>query len=74
MEVADGKGTQSEILRFAQNDSACIFLPFADFFTPPFAVGHNLSALWACESGGEKHFAGGDRLKLALMGRCPGLG
>jgi hypothetical protein len=34
MEVADGEGTQSEILRFAQNDSAFIFLPFADFFTP----------------------------------------
>jgi hypothetical protein len=33
MELADGEGTQSEILRFAQNDSACIFLPFADFFT-----------------------------------------
>ncbi len=26
MEVADGEGTQSEILRFAQNDRACIFL------------------------------------------------
>jgi hypothetical protein len=34
MEVADGEGTPSEILRFAQNDSECIFLPFADFFTP----------------------------------------
>ena len=34
MEVADGEGIQSEILRFAQNDSACMFLPFADFFTP----------------------------------------
>jgi hypothetical protein len=34
MELADGEGTQSEILRFAQNDSAWIFLPFADFFTP----------------------------------------
>jgi hypothetical protein len=45
MELADGDGTQSEILRFAQNDSACIFLPFADFFTASFAVGHNLSAL-----------------------------
>jgi hypothetical protein len=33
MELADGEGTQSEILRFAQNDSACMFLPFADFFT-----------------------------------------
>jgi hypothetical protein len=33
MELADGEGTQSEILRCAQNDSACIFLPFADFFT-----------------------------------------
>ena len=31
-------------------------------------MGHNLSALWACESGGEKHSADGDRLKLALMG------
>jgi hypothetical protein len=37
MEVADGEGIQSEILRFAQNDSACIFLPFADFFTPSLA-------------------------------------
>jgi len=34
MEVADGEGTQSEILRFAQNDSACTFLPLTDFFTP----------------------------------------
>jgi hypothetical protein len=33
MELADGEGTQSEILRFAQNDSACMFFPFADFFT-----------------------------------------
>jgi hypothetical protein len=33
MELADGEGTQSGILRFAQNDSACMFLPFADFFT-----------------------------------------
>ena len=31
MEVADGEGTQSEILRSAQNDSACIFLPFPIF-------------------------------------------
>jgi hypothetical protein len=34
MEVADGEGIQSEILRFAQNDSAWIFLPFADYFSP----------------------------------------
>jgi len=47
MEVADGEGTQGEILRFAQddsarfaqNDSACIFLRFADFLTPSFAGG-----------------------------------
>jgi hypothetical protein len=47
MEVADGEGTQSEILRFAQddsarfaqNDSACIFMPLADFFTPSYAGG-----------------------------------
>jgi hypothetical protein len=39
MEVPDGEGTQSEILRFAQNDSACIFLPCADFFTPSCAGG-----------------------------------
>jgi hypothetical protein len=47
MELADGEGTQSEILRFAQNDSACIFLPFADFFTGSHAVGYSLSALRA---------------------------
>jgi hypothetical protein len=45
MEVADGEGTQSEILRSAQNDSACIFLPFADFFTASSAVGHILAPL-----------------------------
>jgi hypothetical protein len=39
MELADGEGTQSEILRCAQNDSACIFLPFADFFTPSHSLG-----------------------------------
>jgi len=43
MEVADGEGTQCEILRFAQNDSACIFLAFADFFTASGAVGHILA-------------------------------
>jgi hypothetical protein len=41
MELADGEGTQSEILRFAQNDSACMVLPFADFFTPSFALGYS---------------------------------
>ena len=51
MEVADGEGIQSEILRFAQNDSACIFLPFADFFTAPYAMGYSLSALRASGSG-----------------------
>jgi hypothetical protein len=45
MEMADGEGTQSEILRCAQNDSACIFLVFADFFTPSGAVGHILAPL-----------------------------
>jgi hypothetical protein len=45
MEVADGEGTQSEILRFAQNDSACIFLPFADFFTASYALGYCMPPL-----------------------------
>ncbi len=45
MEVADGEGIQSEILRFAQNDSACIFLPFADFFTAPYALGYVMPPL-----------------------------
>jgi len=45
MEVADGEGIQSEILRFAQNDSACIFLPFADFFTAPYALGYSMPPL-----------------------------
>jgi hypothetical protein len=40
MEVADGEGTQGEILRFAQDDSARIFLPFADYFTPSYAGGY----------------------------------
>ncbi len=48
MEVADGEGTQGEILRFAQddsarfaqNDSACIFLPFTDLFKPSYAGGY----------------------------------
>jgi len=45
MELADGEGTQSEILRFAQNDSACIFLPFADFFPPSDALGYSMPPL-----------------------------
>jgi hypothetical protein len=48
MEVTDGEGTPSEILRFAQNDSECIFLPFADFFTPSHAVGYILPPLRGC--------------------------
>ena len=51
MELADGEGTQSEILRLAQNDSACIFLPFADLFAPSYAMGFSLSALRASGSG-----------------------
>jgi hypothetical protein len=39
MEVVDGEGFQSEILRCAQNDGTCIFLPFADFFTASDAMG-----------------------------------
>jgi hypothetical protein len=49
MEVADGEGTQGEILRFAQddsarfaqNDSACMFLPFANFFTAFYSGGYD---------------------------------
>jgi len=36
-----------------------------------FAVGHDLSALWACESSREKHFADGGRLGLTPIGPCP---
>jgi hypothetical protein len=45
MELADGEGTQSEILRFAQNDGACMFLPFADFFTASYALGCSMPHL-----------------------------
>jgi hypothetical protein len=44
MELADGEGTQSEILRFSQNDSACIF--------PPFAIFSQLQSLSARQGGG----------------------
>ncbi|SPE29532.1 hypothetical protein SBA2_450148 [Acidobacteriia bacterium SbA2] len=34
-------------------------------------MGHNLSALWACGTSSEKHFADGDRLRLTPMARRP---
>ncbi|SPE31410.1 hypothetical protein SBA2_610012 [Acidobacteriia bacterium SbA2] len=34
-------------------------------------MGHNLSALRACESSSEKHLADGGRLRLTPVGRCP---